>query len=85
MLTMIKGRISTRLKCTHGVTRKCGLRDEQAITARVDRFPVAHECSAQNTFVMETLINELAMRAKIEPIAYRLKLLATNAKSFALR
>ena len=54
-------------------------------TDRVERFPAAHECSAQNTFVMETLINELAMRAKIEPIAYRLKLLATNAESFALR
>ncbi len=33
-----------------------------------------------NTFVMETLIDELAMRAKMDPIAYRLKLLAADAK-----
>ena len=33
-----------------------------------------------NTFVMETLIDELAMRAKIDPITYRLKLLNTDAK-----
>jgi isoquinoline 1-oxidoreductase subunit beta len=32
-----------------------------------------------NTFVMETLIDELATRAKIDPIAYRLKLLEPNA------
>jgi isoquinoline 1-oxidoreductase beta subunit len=30
-------------------------------------------------FVMETLIDELAMRAKVDPIAYRLKLLAPDA------
>ena len=33
-----------------------------------------------NTFVMETLIDELATRAKMDPIAYRLKLLAGDAK-----
>jgi isoquinoline 1-oxidoreductase beta subunit len=33
-----------------------------------------------NTFVMETLIDELAIRAKMDPIAYRLKLLAADAK-----
>jgi len=33
-----------------------------------------------NKFVMETLIDELAMRAKTDPIAYRLKLLAADAK-----
>ena len=32
-----------------------------------------------NTFVMETLIDELATRAKMDPIAYRLKLLAADA------
>src|SRR4029077_1225259 len=32
-----------------------------------------------NTFVMETLIDELATRAKIDPIAYRLRLLEPNA------
>lgn len=31
-------------------------------------------------FVMETLIDELAMRAKVDPIAYRRKLLKTDAK-----
>jgi isoquinoline 1-oxidoreductase beta subunit len=31
-------------------------------------------------FVMETLIDELAMRAKVDPIAYRLKLLVPDAK-----
>jgi len=33
-----------------------------------------------NTFVMETLVDELAERAKTDPIAYRLKLLAADAK-----
>jgi isoquinoline 1-oxidoreductase beta subunit len=33
-----------------------------------------------NAFVMETLMDELAMRAKADPIAYRLKLLAPDAK-----
>jgi isoquinoline 1-oxidoreductase beta subunit len=33
-----------------------------------------------NAFVMETLIDELAMRAKADPITYRLKLLAADAK-----
>ena len=33
-----------------------------------------------NAFVMETLVDELAMRAKADPIAYRLKLLAPDAK-----
>jgi isoquinoline 1-oxidoreductase subunit beta len=33
-----------------------------------------------NAFVMETLIDELAIRAKADPIAYRLKLLAPDAK-----
>jgi isoquinoline 1-oxidoreductase beta subunit len=33
-----------------------------------------------NAFVMETLIDELAARAKADPIAYRLKLLAPDAK-----
>jgi isoquinoline 1-oxidoreductase beta subunit len=33
-----------------------------------------------NAFVMETLIDELAMRAKIDPIAYRLALLRSDAK-----
>jgi len=33
-----------------------------------------------NAFVMETLIDELATRAKADPIAYRLKLLAPDAK-----
>jgi isoquinoline 1-oxidoreductase beta subunit len=32
-----------------------------------------------NTFVMETLIDELAIRAKLDPIAYRLKLLEPSA------
>lgn len=33
-----------------------------------------------NAFVMETLIDELARRAKADPIAYRLKLLSPDAK-----
>ncbi len=33
-----------------------------------------------NAFVMETLIDELAVRAEADPIAYRLKLLAPDAK-----
>jgi isoquinoline 1-oxidoreductase subunit beta len=33
-----------------------------------------------NAFVMETLIDELAMRAKMDPIAYRRKLLKPDAK-----
>ncbi len=33
-----------------------------------------------NAFVMETLVDELAMRAKIDPIAYRRKLLKPDAK-----
>ena len=33
-----------------------------------------------NAFVMETLIDELAARAKVDPIAYRLKLLEPSAK-----
>ncbi len=33
-----------------------------------------------NAFVMETLIDELAARAKIDPIAYRLKLLKPDAR-----
>jgi isoquinoline 1-oxidoreductase subunit beta len=33
-----------------------------------------------NTFVMETLVDELAERAKMDPIAYRLQLLAADAK-----
>jgi isoquinoline 1-oxidoreductase subunit beta len=33
-----------------------------------------------NAFVMETLIDELAVRAKMDPIAYRLKLLKPEAK-----
>src|SRR5260221_5644408 len=33
-----------------------------------------------NTFVMETLVDELAERAKVDPIAYRLKLLAADAR-----
>jgi len=33
-----------------------------------------------NAFVMETLIDELAMRAKVDPITYRLNLLAPDAK-----
>ena len=33
-----------------------------------------------NAFVMETLVDELATRAKADPIAYRLKLLSPNAK-----
>jgi isoquinoline 1-oxidoreductase beta subunit len=32
-----------------------------------------------NGFVMETLVDELATRAKMDPIAYRLKLLSANA------
>src|SRR6185295_2401068 len=32
-----------------------------------------------NAFVMETLIDELAMRAKVDPIAYRRKLLKGDA------
>ena len=35
---------------------------------------------SHNTFVVETLIEELALRAKVDPIAYRLKLLDPNAK-----
>ncbi|TPN22285.1 xanthine dehydrogenase family protein molybdopterin-binding subunit [Mesorhizobium sp. B2-3-3] len=34
---------------------------------------------SQNTFVMETLIDELAVRAKADPFAYRLKLLDPEA------
>jgi isoquinoline 1-oxidoreductase beta subunit len=33
-----------------------------------------------NAFVMETLVDELAMRAKVDPIAYRQKLLKADAK-----
>ena len=33
-----------------------------------------------NAFVMETLVDELATRAKVDPIAYRLKLLSPDAK-----
>src|SRR4029077_14087565 len=33
-----------------------------------------------NTFVMETLVDELALRAAADPIAYRLKLLRPDAK-----
>jgi len=33
-----------------------------------------------NTFVIETLVDELAQRAKMDPIAYRLRLLAADAK-----
>lgn len=33
-----------------------------------------------NAFVMETLIDELATRAKVDPVAYRLKLLSPDAK-----
>jgi len=33
-----------------------------------------------NAFVMETLVDELATRAKLDPIAYRRKLLKTDAK-----
>src|SRR5262249_17928707 len=33
-----------------------------------------------NAFVMETLIDELATRANVDPIAYRRKLLKTDAK-----
>src|SRR5713101_7564177 len=33
-----------------------------------------------NTFVMETLVDELAERAKMDPIAYRLRLLAADAR-----
>jgi isoquinoline 1-oxidoreductase beta subunit len=35
-----------------------------------------------NSFVRETLIDELATRAKIDPIAYRLKLLKPDARKF---
>jgi isoquinoline 1-oxidoreductase beta subunit len=35
---------------------------------------------SHNTFVVETLIDELALRANADPIAYRLKLLDANAK-----
>jgi isoquinoline 1-oxidoreductase subunit beta len=45
--------------------------------------PVLWWRSVGNThtaFVMETLIDELAMRAKADPIAYRLSLLSTEAK-----
>jgi len=35
-----------------------------------------------NSFVRETLIDELAMRAKTDPIAYRLNLLKPDAKKF---
>src|SRR5258708_4235089 len=35
---------------------------------------------SHNTFVIETLIDELALRANADPIAYRLKLLDANAK-----
>jgi isoquinoline 1-oxidoreductase subunit beta len=36
--------------------------------------------NSHNSFVMETLIDELAARARIDPIAYRLKLLDADAK-----
>jgi len=36
--------------------------------------------NSHNSFVVETLIDELAARARIDPIAYRLKLLDTGAK-----
>jgi len=36
--------------------------------------------STHNAFVMETLIDELATRAKMEPIAYRMKLLKPEAR-----
>jgi isoquinoline 1-oxidoreductase beta subunit len=35
---------------------------------------------SHNTFVMETLIDELAVRANVDPIAYRLRLLDVDAK-----
>ncbi len=35
-----------------------------------------------NSFVRETLIEELADRAKVDPIAYRLKLLNKDANKF---
>jgi len=35
---------------------------------------------SHNTFVVETLIDELALHANVDPIAYRLKLLDANAK-----
>src|SRR5258708_20165135 len=35
-----------------------------------------------NCFVRETLVDELAVRAKADPIAYRLKLLKPDAKKF---
>jgi isoquinoline 1-oxidoreductase beta subunit len=35
---------------------------------------------SHNTFVVETLIEELALRANVDPIAYRLKLLDPSAK-----
>jgi isoquinoline 1-oxidoreductase beta subunit len=35
---------------------------------------------SHNTFVVETLIDELALRTKVDPIAYRLNLLDANAK-----
>jgi isoquinoline 1-oxidoreductase beta subunit len=35
---------------------------------------------SHNTFVVETLVDELAMRANLDPIAYRLKLLDRDAK-----
>jgi isoquinoline 1-oxidoreductase beta subunit len=35
---------------------------------------------SHNTFVVETLIDELALRANADPIAYRLKLVDANAK-----
>lgn len=35
-----------------------------------------------NSFVRETLLDELAMRAKADPIAYRLRLLKPDAKKF---
>jgi isoquinoline 1-oxidoreductase subunit beta len=37
---------------------------------------------AHNSFVRETLVDELATRAKADPIAYRLKLLKPDAKKF---
>jgi len=36
--------------------------------------------NSHNSFVMETLIDELAARARIDPIAYRLKLLESDEK-----
>jgi hypothetical protein len=35
----------------------------------------------ENSFVMETLIDELATHARIDPIAYRLRLLNPDART----